>query len=387
MVSILVLLDAGLPACVGAAMAVSTSSFDPCSPGCWSAGRLSAARMNRRTGFRSLFSWMLVCRRRRRCRIRRRRRVSILVLLDAGLPAQCFRSRGPGEHVSILVLLDAGLPGEPCRVTPRKSRGFDPCSPGCWSAGRRLWRLRSDGDEFRSLFSWMLVCRLHDVAETDMGVVFRSLFSWMLVCRVPGRTRPVGEFLVSILVLLDAGLPELVEHLRAVHREKVSILVLLDAGLPACQRANRGEVHLVSILVLLDAGLPALGGRRAFSATRCFDPCSPGCWSAGPDLGTRNRLKEKFRSLFSWMLVCRRLAMLDYVRLIAFRSLFSWMLVCRQDGVCPGRRRKGVSILVLLDAGLPDVRRGLHLLDLRRFRSLFSWMLVCRPLSPPDRFS
>ena len=62
--------------------------------------------------------------------------------------------------------------------------GFDPCSPGYRSAGWQVWDLLYGLIVFRSLFSWIPLCR--GIAATRFmlpDLMFRSLFSWIPLCR------------------------------------------------------------------------------------------------------------------------------------------------------------------------------------------------------------
>ncbi len=288
--------------------------FDPCSPGCRSAGRRRsvASRKDRPSfdpcspGYRSAGS---VGRDERQIA-----HVSILVLLDAALPVAPVRGRLlQRRHVSILVLLDAALPARPSWFAHAATTGFDPCSPGYALPGG---------------------CRCDD-APAAPG--FRSLFSWMPLCRMSTQHILAHRRMVSILVLLDTALPDARRHpprrcprcfdpcspgyCSAGARRRdgvvpcdadVSILVLLDAALPGPHRRHLHARQRVSILVLLDAALPA---RPALMKTArwstSFDPCSPGsALSVRPCTG-RSHCVKGFRSLFSWILLCRFMVQAD----------------------------------------------------------------------------
>ena len=406
--------------------------------------------------------------------------VSILVLLDTALPAQRRQDGIAGRHrVSILVLLDTALPAAAVPTLRMAAIGFDPCSPGYRSAG---WDGTEDGElssRFRSLFSWIPLCRVVVCLRRDEVLLgFRSLFSWIPLCRSPwpittpsrpscfdpcspgyrsaGPPRtalgPAHQG-VSILVLLDTALPGDSGRRDKDRSADVSILVLLDTALPVvgnpgantptglfrslfswiplCRlhaAASRRHRLDVSILVLLDTALPVRPWLSRLLRPRGFDPCSPGYRSAGGLSCCRSCPDQVFRSLFSWIPLCRtcgcpagtscrwrfdpcspgyrsagcgrtetreppwtvsilvlldtalpgRLAAAPAVQDAMFRSLFSWIPLCRRRFPERGRRAGRVSILVLLDTALPASSTSRSTGAPSRFRSLFSWIPLCR---------
>ena len=240
--------------------------------------------------FRSLFSWIPLCRRDLENDGELQKWVSILVLLDTALPEESLDSR-------------ESLP-----------RGFDPCSPGYRSAGPQI----------------------------------------------PDAVLTAGP--VSILVLLDTALPVWRRKAKPAHTRLVSILVLLDTALPAsstsrstgapsrfrslfswiplCRRYMEPDSLAelgVSILVLLDTALPD-----------------------GP-LQSAHSVDARFRSLFSWIPLCRVADRRPSAPRTVFRSLFSWIPLCRLHAAASRRHRLDVSILVLLDTALPEDFTSAHI--------------------------
>ena len=237
-------------------------------------------------------------------------RVSILVLLDTALPVHLHGNPLRRQEVSILVLLDTALPVPVPHDLRGRNTGFDPCSPGYRSAGRAASScLRPSGVSFRSLFSWIPLCR---------GVIGMDL-----------------------------------------------------------------DVHIcVSILVLLDTALPVAGFGGATYCTSGFDPCSPGYRSAGWNAVGEFDIFNVFRSLFSWIPLCRsngRALVLQDLRGFdpcspGYRSAgavgaggggappsgFDPCSPGYRSAGRPGKRRRAakvVSILVLLDTALPAAGR------------------------------
>ena len=224
-----------IPLCRAAWSSISRASrrcFDPCSPGYRSAGAVPGRPC----------SWGT--------------RVSILVLLDTALPGveviraeirDEFRSlfswiplcRDPlssllAGGINVFRSLFSWIPL--CRGTswPSASRvadGFDPCSPGYRSAGRPGAEGQFIAGEFRSLFSWIPLCRYTAKQAVQAVVTFRSLFSWIPLCRCSPPPSAISRSRVSILVLLDTALPAFRSGIVPAARE-VSILVLLDTALP-----------------------------------------------------------------------------------------------------------------------------------------------------------
>ena len=206
-------------------------------------------------------------------------------------------------EVSILVLLDVGLPGEPprractgmsefrslfswmsvCRtivagVRPAH-RSFDPCSPGCSVCRRRGTPAGTSAlAEFRSLFSWMSVCRARSRPVcASLGMSFDPCSPG---CRSAGlgARRTAGLMAgVSILVLLDVGLPAAVTRPRAHRRARFRSLFSWMSVCRQRRATDAVDAASVSILVLLDVGLPARDRSRRQPTPLGFDPCSPGC--------------------------------------------------------------------------------------------------------------
>ena len=90
-------------------------------------------------------------------------RVSILVLLDVFLEDGLDKRQGYRKGVSILVLLDVFLEAIPPPAIPESTRGFNPCSLGCFSRRPALETLPVCIREFQSLFSWMFFSKHNSV--------------------------------------------------------------------------------------------------------------------------------------------------------------------------------------------------------------------------------
>jgi len=228
--------------------------------------------------FQSLFCWMLFWKRKRVIQIRSTKQVSILVLLDVILKELL-------SHLQRFV-----------------TKCFNPCFVGCYSESEP------------------------ESIGYSVQTMFQSLFCWMLFWKSRVASWSISLFLVSILVLLDVILKDLI---------------------------------------------PTIGRRRHV----CFNPCFVGCYSESLSWDESLVCHLEFQSLFCWMLfwkggglgdlvnnpVVSILVLLDVIlkvfflslplmRYIVFQSLFCWMLFWKQLWCRQSRK-------------------------VLRFQSLFCWML------------
>ena len=234
-VSILVLVDVSPEDMIGAVLGVSNTGFNPCSRGCFARSARTHRSPGRYPGFQSLFSWMFRPKFEDAARVGDFLSVSILVLVDVspegpqeggGLLRRCFKSGevaipfqslfswmfrpkvfGPGgparAHVSILVLVDVSPEAKSAGRRRTRTRGFNPCSRGCFA--RRWYRYvlfqrhrcvsilvlvdvspeDYGGDRSRDIMTGFNPCSRGCFARsprdraTSHQPLFQSLFSWM----------------------------------------------------------------------------------------------------------------------------------------------------------------------------------------------------------------
>jgi len=186
--------------------------------------------------------------------------------------------------------------------------------------------------------------------------------------------------IVSILVLLDVALKELVE--KGLSRcNGVSILVLLDVALKDGlavggsfakvlfqslfswmllwkEMANSYQptywVEFQSLFSWMLLWKQYTQGARRQWSEKCFNPCSLGCCSESQLHPRKQVVASTFQSLFSWMLLWKVLppASESCTSICRFQSLFSWMLLWKDEWAYSNPVLGDVSILVLLDVAL-----------------------------------
>ncbi len=281
-VSILVLLDAGLGDPTGTINMSVFPRFNPCFVGCWSGRKTFCNPRGDTTKFQSLFCWMLVWEE----------------IVSGSFV--CVR------NVSILVLLDAGLGDISDPLSGSSEICFNPCFVGCWSGRRQCLGMLDEQLSFNPCFVGCWSGRGITLILSVSGNEFQSLFCWMLVWEATLKNGTKNSSVVSILVLLDAGLGEIPPIARRI----------INGSFNPCFVGCWSGRWLVATVAC------AMG---------CFNPCFVGCWSG---------------SFFS-----------VYFRFFEFlfQSLFCWMLVWETMRTTPTTPKTGVSILVLLDAGLGAV--------------------------------
>ena len=103
--------------------------------------------------------------------------VSILVFLDGALKDKLRHSGQCGEGVSILVFLDGALKGVRSWHSPGKTKSFNPCFSGWRSERGRKLRRSAYRSRFQSLFFWMALWKLAEVAVEMAWVSFNPCFS------------------------------------------------------------------------------------------------------------------------------------------------------------------------------------------------------------------
>ncbi len=185
---------------------------------------------------------------------------------------------------------------------------FNPCSLGCCSESMEI------------IHRYVTVDCVSILVLLDVALkVFLGEPTWIILKDV------------SILVLLDVALKEVIVK-ECAHCSVVSILVLLDVALKEPLGQYRQILQRVSILVLLDVALKENLYRFIV------------------------RINTKFQSLFSWMLLWKKVLSAVTFYWWLFQSLFSWMLLWKPKNRLRKSAITSVSILVLLDVALKVYR-------------------------------
>ena len=143
-----------------------------------------------------------------------------------------------------------------------------------------------------------------DVAPPSPTVnSFQSLFYWKLIWKSLTIACFSGNYYVSILVLLEVDLEDLMSFL-----------------IDWCY-------IIVSILVLLEVDLEEFYQKMKTLIVSCFNPCFIGSWFGSIPLDFTRCTISRFQSLFYWKLIWKFFFAARMIFASMFQSLFYWKLI------------------------------------------------------------